>query len=499
MSTDTGRRCVALWGMRNWGGSGRSVLAAGLASLVIAGLTIPGNAEAQDSFIAGAAGVGDPYFPANGNGGYDVADYDLAVRYDPLPGMLVGTATIAARATQDLSRFNLDLVGLTVRDVTVDGAAARFARSGQELQITPARGLAKGRDFRVVVRYDGIPDPILSGSEARGFFRTLTGAVFVGQPFAATSWFPVNDHPLDRATYRVAVDVPAGLTGVSNGVLEDSRSAGNRTVWTWRAADPMASYLVTLAVGDLELTAYTKNGVRYWDAVDRVLGPGFAREALDKQSMVLETLSSMFGPYPFDVGGAIVHAATAQFALETQTRPVYASRFFNAGGAGIGVIVHELAHQWFGDDVRLAGWRHIWVNEGFASYAQWLFSERTGTKSADAAFTEAWASYADDAEFWKVRIGDPGPENLFTAAVYVRGAMTLHQLRRLVGDKTFFKIVRSWAAGRAGTAVTVEEFVAHAEKVSKRDLDRFFDVWLFTGTRPVLPGAGGPAVPSLTR
>ncbi len=464
-----------------------SVVAGALAALVVAVVAAPGPADAEDAFAPGSAGIGDPYFPLDGNGGYDVANYDLAVRYDPIPGVLGGVATITAKASQNLSRFNLDLVGLTVREVSVDGAAAAFTRTGQELAITPAAGVGKGKNFTTVVRYDGIPDPLLSGTGARGYFRTLTGAVFAGQPHVATTWFPVNDHPLDRATYTVAIDVPAGLTGVSNGVLADQRSAGNRTVWTWRAADPMASYLVTLAVGDLELTAYAKDGVRYWDAVDRLNGPGFARAALDEQPKVLSVLSSMFGPYPFDVGGAIVHAASAQFALETQTRPVYSPRFFIEGGAGVSVIVHELAHQWFGDNVRLAGWRHIWANEGFATYAQWLFSERTGEKSADAMFAEAWAAYADDPEFWAVRIGDPGPENLFNGAVYVRGAMTLHQLRRLVGDELFFKVARTWATSRAGTAVTVPEFIAHAEKVTKRDLGEFFEVWLFTGKRPALP------------
>ncbi len=471
----------------------RSGLALAAASLVGAVLTAPGDARAQDAFVPGAAGVGDSYFPGDGNGGYDVQNYDLAVRYEPLPGHLAGVATISAKATQNLARFNLDLVGLNVRKVTVDGAAARFARTGQELEITPAAGLTKGRTFTVVVTYDGIPDPTLSGTEARGFHRTLTGAVFTGQPHVATTWFPVNDHPTDRATYTVEVDVPAGLTAVSNGVLAEQRSAAGRTVWTWRADDPMASYLVVLAVGDLELTAYTKDGIRYWDAVDRILGPNFARDALAQQSQVLATLSEMFGPYPYDIGGAIVHAAAAEFALETQTRPVYAPKFFAPGGSGVGVVVHELAHQWFGDNVRLADWRNIWVNEGFASYAQWLYTERTGGQSAAKRFAETWEAYADDLEFWSVRIGDPGAENLFNGAVYVRGAMTLHQLRQVVGDSTFFRILRSWATKRAGDAVTISEFVAHAEKVSGRDLGRFFDTWLFTGSRPTLPGPGGPA------
>ncbi|HUR75927.1 MAG TPA: M1 family metallopeptidase [Sporichthya sp.] len=472
-----------------------SGVAGALAAVVVAVFAAPGPADAGAAFGPGAAGIGDPYFPADGNGGYDVANYDLAVRYDPLPGQLAGVATITAKATQNLSRFDLDLVGLTVREVTVDGAAATWTRSGQELAITPAAGIASGRRFTATVRYDGIPDPLLSGSEASGYFRTLSGAVFAGQPHVATSWFPVNDHPLDRATYTVAIDVPAGLTGVSNGALADQRTTGNRTVWTWRAADPMASYLVALAIGDLELTAYTKNGVRYWDAVDRIHGPGYARSALDQQPQVLSELGAMFGPYPFDVGGAIVHSGSAQFALETQTRPVYSPRFFAPGGAGVGVLVHELAHQWFGDNLRLAGWRNIWLNEGFATYAQWLYGERTGAQSADASFAKAWADYADNAEFWGVRIGDPGPEHLFDEAIYVRGAMALHQLRRLVGDRTFFTIVRTWASGRAGTAVTIGEFVAHASKVAKRDLGPFFQAWLFAASRPTLPGPGGPAVP----
>ena len=464
-----------------------SGVAGALAAVVVAVCAAPGPADAEDSFAPGAADLGDPYFPADGNGGYDVAHYDLAVRYDPLPGVLGGVATISARATQNLSRFNLDLVGLTVREVRVDGATASWTRSGQELVITPAAGLAKGRTFTTVVHYDGIPDPLLSGSDARGYFRTLTGAVFAGQPHVATSWFPVNDHPLDRATYTVAIDVPAGLTGVSNGVLADQRTAGNRTVWTWRAADPMASYLVALAIGDLELTAYTKDGVRYWDAVDRIHGPGYARAALDDQPKVLSVLASMFGPYPFDVGGAIVHSASAQFALETQTRPVYSPKFFAPGGVGVSDLVHELAHQWFGDNLRLAGWRNIWVNEGFATYAQWLYDERTGVKNADAKFAEAWAEHAEDPRFWEVRIGDPGPENIFHSAIYVRGAMTLHQLRQMVGDQTFFKVLRSWATSRAGTAVTIADFIAHAEKVTERDLGEFFNTWLFTGKQPAHP------------
>lgn len=479
--------------MRSPIGSSPLVIAA--AALMAAGLAAtaaPGPAAA-DAFSPGAAGIGDPYFPTDGNGGYDVAGYDLAVRYDPVPGVLAGTATLTARATQNLSRFNLDLVGLNVREVTVGGSAATWQRAGQELTITPAAGLAQGRRFTVVVRYDGIPDPLLTGSQASGFQRTSTGAVFAGEPHAASTWFPVNEHPLDRARYTFAIDVPAGLTAVSNGVLSDQRTAEGRTVWTWQAPEEMASYLALLVIGDLDLRAYTADGIRYWDAVDRLLGPGYARPSLDRQPEILDQLTELFGPYPYASAGAVVHGGPRSFALETQTRPVYSPGLFTDPARGESVIVHELAHQWFGDDLTIAGWRNIWLNEGFATYAQWLVDERNGVRTADARFAADWAALAENTEFWRLKIGDPGPDRLFDRAIYTRGAMTLHQLRRVVGEGTFFKVLRSWARERAGQNVTIEEFIAQAERVSGRDLGDFFRVWLFTGSRPELPGAGGPA------
>lgn len=262
-------------------------LAVALAVSLRLGLS-PGVAAASDWWprsTPGAPGIGDPYFPLDGNGGYDVKHYLLDVSYDPATDELEGVASIHARATQNLSRFNLDFVGMTVRAVWVDGRAARWSRSGDELTITPRRGLRKRHSFRVVVVYDGVPqtigDPQLGVS---GFIHTDDGTLVAGEPDVAATWYPVNDHPLDKAAYTFRITVPAGLEAVANGELKSRRTRHGRTTWVWDAREPMASYLTTATIGEFDLRAYREDGIRYWDVIDPDLfvpaaprsGAGFA-------------------------------------------------------------------------------------------------------------------------------------------------------------------------------------------------------------------------------
>nr|MBA2553241.1 M1 family peptidase [Geodermatophilaceae bacterium] len=202
-------------------------------------LTAPGVAQAGPAFTPGAPGVGDPYFPLDGNGGYDVTSYDLAIRYDPASDVLSGIATIRARATQNLSRFDLDLDGLTVRAIAVHGRPARFTRAAGELVVVPANGLPEGSDFTTIVRYDGVPEILPDGS---GFIHTDDGALVIGEPDVAATWFPVNDHPIDKASYTFHITGPDGLEAIANGVPVGRTSQGGWATWTWRAAEPMASY-----------------------------------------------------------------------------------------------------------------------------------------------------------------------------------------------------------------------------------------------------------------
>ena len=220
-------------------------------------------------FGAGAPGLNDLYFPFDGNGGYDAKHYDLDLAYNPSTDVLRGVATIRARATQNLSSFNLDLQGLTVRSIRVNGRRATWSRAGDELTVTPRRGLRKHTRFTTVVAYDGVPQ---TNGDAEigfsGFIHTDDGTLVIDEPHVADTWYPVNDHPLDKAAYTFHIKVPDGLVAMSNGELKSRRSRHGSTTWVWDAKEPMASYLTTATIGEFDLRAYRKDGIRYWDAID---------------------------------------------------------------------------------------------------------------------------------------------------------------------------------------------------------------------------------------
>ncbi|WP_411574737.1 M1 family metallopeptidase [Streptomyces fradiae] len=454
-------------------------------------LAIPASAA---DFTPGAPGIGDPYYPASGNGGYDVAHYDLRLRYQPSTDLLEGTATILATPTQNLSCFNLDL-GLKALEVRVNGRKASFTTSGaQELEITPAVPLPKDRPVSVVVRYAGKPSEVrIDGWTA--WHRTPDGGVAAQQPESAVWWFPSNDHPLDKATFDVSVAVPDGTQAISNGVLQSQSSRLGWTRYNWRSDKPQATYLATLAVGRFDLTTdTTANGLPVVNAYSKDLGAnaGAARASIERTAEVAEWLEEVFGPYPFNALGGYVPNVRSGYALETQTRPFYSPRQF-ANGSNVSVVVHELAHQWYGDSVSVRNWKDIWINEGFARYSQWLWSEREGEGTAQELADWVYASRPADDPFWKVKPGDPGAENQFHTAVYDRGALAVQALRNELGDPVFFSVLKGWPTERAYGNAEVADFVAYAERVSGKRLGGLFDTWLYQPSKPEAPPAPGAA------
>jgi aminopeptidase N len=460
----------------------------GIAGLVLAVIAVAGCSAGDDQpgphFRPGAEGAGDPYFPTYGNGGYDVAGYDLRLRYDPAAGELDGTATIAATATQDLSRFDLDLAHLAARTVTVDGRAATSKAHGDELVVTPGARLRKGAAFTVVVTYGGKPRPLNNRSlGVGGWQRTSGGGFALGQPESASTWFPVNDHPSDKATFRLAMTVPDGVEALSNGVPGPRTTAAGWTTWTWSEGAPMASYLATVVIGQYRVTSTVHDGKPMIIGIPESLpADGPAARSIARTGEIVDFLGTVFGPYPFDAyGGIVLDDPRVGYALETQTRPVYGNTFF-AGGPNSTVVAHELAHQWFGDSVALERWQDIWLNEGFATYAEWLWQEHEGQRTVGQSFDRQYDGFD-----WRKPPGDPGVDGLFGPAVYQRGAMTVHALRRSIGDRAFFALLKAWPAEHRNGNATTADFIAAAERVSGKDLDPLFQTWLYGTAKPPHP------------
>jgi hypothetical protein len=677
------------------------------AVVILLGTSPSVGLAAPPQFTPGAPGIGDPYYPLDGNGGYDISHYDLALGYDPATDQLNGIATITATATQNLSSFNLDFVGLRLRSLTVDGSNAPTSRDAHELTVRLPRGIRTGSTFTVVATYDGVPQT-LEDFGVSGFIHTDDGAIVMGEPHGAATWFPANDHPRDKASFTFHISAPQALKVIANGVLTGQATAGGRTTWTWDAPEPMNTYLAFMAIGNFNVHAYEANGLKFWDAVDPKLivaspaitpiagtrflwsqmadgsykrlthlidvppgggqltfrvnrdteqgwdflfvesrtagaedwttlpdanghttqdvgacpynydgqnpflahyltpvlvdpgdpstpdddfyscdpvgssgawnaangtGDGWenwrivlanptasaihreisiayasdgfvqwngvalddvvvstgqgttsfepdgdpldgwviqpdppagtppnantwtfadfvperlgrgvaAQKSLDLEPDILQYESTKFGPYPFTGVGGVVDNVGVFFALENQTRPTYSPFFFDGDQPTPWVIVHENAHQWFGDSLSVDTWKDIWLNEGFATYAEWLWGEDHGFDSTEANY-EGWAqNVPPDDPFWDLAIGDPSPDHQFDFEIYARGALTLHALRRDVGDKKFFEILKTWAGTHAGGNVTTEQFVALASQVAKKDLHPLFAMWLGSG------------------
>jgi len=444
-----------------------------------AAVVVPARVWAADGFVAGASGLGDPFFPLGGNGGYDVTNYSLVLDYSPSTRHLDGTATITATATENLSRFDLDLRGFDVSAVMVNDRAASFTRDGQELVITPRTGLRSGRSFTVVVSYGGVPVVITDPDESiEGWIPTDDGAFVVGEPQGSPGWYPANDNPRDKATYDIKVTVPDGLTAMANGVLVSQTSSGGKATFVWRENSPMAPYLATATLGRFDFTQYQlASGLPVYIAVDPTLSTA---SVLNKLPDIVEFYSSIYGPYPFDAVGAIVDdAKNVGYSLETQTKPVFDRVPDEA------TLAHELSHMWFGDSVTLTLWPDMWLHEGFATWSEWIWSEHDGRKSAHQYFENLYNTPAQNTAFWTPPPGNPGtPVFLFNGTIYNRGGMTLQALREKVGDDVFFRILRDWATEQRYGNVTTSEFIALAERESGLSLQHFFDVWLYQPDKP---------------
>jgi aminopeptidase N len=446
----------------------------------------------------GAIGIGDPYFETLGNGGYDAQHYTLDLTVDMDENVISGTVTMDAVATQDLSVFNLDFLGFQISKITVDDLPADYLRKESELSITPPESLAAGESFAVDVTYSGVPGDDIEGLNifSAGWTRYKAGVYVAGEPAGASRWYPVNDHPRDKATYTFRITVPEPYVVAANGLLQDSVDNGDTTTYTWDMNQPMASYLATVNIADFAL--------RTQDGPDGLpIRNYFPARLADDAPVVFERTPEMiayfneiFGPYPFEAYGVVMADTSLFFALETQSMSLFGAEIVpNAITDAIprwstaveNVVAHELAHQWFGDSVSPANWQDIWLNEGFASYASALWIEHTQGQEAFEAEMKGYYSAIDSRNYSP---GEPPPDDLFNRGVYLQGAWTLHALRLEVGDEVFFNILRTYYDRFKYANASTADFMAVSEEVSGQDLSALFEAWLFAGGVPPVPEMG---------
>jgi aminopeptidase N len=439
----------------------------------------------------GAADVGDPLIRGAGNGGYDVTHYDLAFDATDPSGSLVATTTVDANATQALSRFDLDLTGFTVDGVTVDDRPATFVRFGRELVVTPGHDIPDHRRFTTVVRYRGVPEPVNDPTSPGdiGWLRAPSGSYVVNEPDGARGVFPSNDHPSDKAEFTIHVTAPSDETVVANGVETSAQPIGVNTVHTFETRAPMATYLLQIAIGQYRVrTATAADGLPLRSAAP-------ANTSVDLAAVNARTaeqiafFQQLFGPYPFADAGVLIADTPPDFALETQTMPIFPASWFasDAGPAGPdSATSHELAHQWFGDDVTIERWSDIWLNEGFATYAQWLWDDHTGAERLSKSVVEAYAELPKLRQSYGA-VTSPRPADVFSPNEYEGAAVVLAALRRTIGDDAFFRVLRTWVTRYGGGNASTADFVRLTNQVAGRDLTPFFDQWLRSTTVPPFP------------
>ncbi len=433
----------------------------------------------------------DPMYPKSGNGGYDAIAYDIRLNYDPERNRFGGgtRTAITAQVTQPagLTEFNLDYRGPAITRIVVDGQPAGFSRRGQDLTVDNQGVLGNGASFQVVVFYKGTPGPVGDpDGSIEGWVATRDGAFVVGEPRGNPAWFPSNDHPSDKALFDIAVEVPKPYKAVSNGVLDLVDKGGDTRDFKWTTGTaPMATYLATATVGkfDVEEVVDPPGTTDYsYVAVDRRIG---SDGAIDRGLEIIEHFESTIGPYPYDETGGIVDSApSVGYALETQTRPIY------PGPPGPLLVAHELAHQWFGNEITPADWSEIWLNEGFATWAEWWWDEADDGPTVGQTLDQVCALGAGN-PVWDPPPGDvPGPKQMFHDGVYTRGGAALQALRELIGDEDFFQLLSVWTAQDPYGTVTTDELEDLTKVVADPGtpddvIEDHFDDWVTDDGKPL--------------
>lgn len=428
----------------------------------------------------------DPYLPNNGNFGYRVSRYELDLEYKVASHRLSGAATITAVALASLQTFTLDLSdALRVNKVTVNGRRpAGYTTSSGKLRIRLAAALPPGSAMSISVRYGGTPRPIRTVWGEVGFEELSNGALVAGQPNGSPSWFPCDDHPSSKASYRIQISTDSPYYAVAPGELVARRVRAGQTTWTYEQPEPTSTYLAAVQIGMYELHRLAKAPVPMQAVIPDRLRANFTHD-FARQPAMMKLFVKLFGPYPLSAGYTVVVTDDdLEIPLEAQGVSVFGANHCDGTRESERLIAHELAHQWFGNSVTARRWRDIWLHEGFACYAEWLWSEQSGGRSAEHLARQHYARLRAAPQ--DLLLSDPGPRDMFDDRVYKRGALTLHALRGTIGDDRFFALLRDWTTRhRHGTVVT-DDFTGLAANYANVSLRPLWEAWLYSTQLPSL-------------
>ncbi|MFF5447206.1 M1 family metallopeptidase [Streptomyces sp. NPDC012888] len=430
----------------------------------------------------------DPYFPANGDPRYHVHRYELALEYRPVPNRLAGTARLSAIAGRaPLTEFQLNLADFRIGRITVDGRTPYYVHRGGRLRVRPAKPLPAGAAFTVEVNWSGNPRPVRSPWGGIGWEELTDGALVASQPVGAPSWYPCNDRPADKASYHISVNTPSAYTVVTGGRLLTRTTRASTTTWVYEQPAPTPSYLVGLSIGahrTVLLGDPGLGGVPQSAHVPPHLLDRFSRD-FARQPAMMRLFEELFGPYPFGEYAVVVADEQLDVPVEAQGLSLFGANHVDGAGGSERLIAHELAHQWFGNSVTIADWRHIWLNEGFAKYAEWLWSERSGGRSAHELAVLAHRLLTGLPQ--DLRLADPGRKLMFDDRLYERGGLAVHAIRCALGERAFFPMLRDWTTLHRHGVVTTPALTAHITRYAPAPVDDLLKAWLYEPSLPPLP------------
>lgn len=427
----------------------------------------------------------DPYLPGHGDVRYRVTHYDLTLDYRLATNRLDAVATLHVTALQVTDVLRFDLSGLHVAKVKVNQTKPKkVTHKDRALVVKLAQPLLAGASATVEIAYSGKPGPVAGVHGSAGWEELTDGVLVASQPYGAPSWFPCNDRADHKATFTISVAADPDYTVVATGRPTGTVLRGGRRVWTFHEDEPTAPYLVSLVIGRLVEQPLPGAGERVLVVRPRLL-PSVSASPVGLLPQMLGTLEEWFGPYPFARFTAVVVDEDLEIPLEAQAMASFGTNHLDNGWENERLVVHELAHQWFGNSVTATLLKDIWLHEGFACYTEWLWSERRSLGTADQRAAHHWGVLAREEQ--PTPLSDPGMRNMFDDWIYKRGALTLHALRAAVGDDAFFAICRSWTATHAGGVATTEDFRTLAAQHTTADLQPVFDAWLDATDLPPCP------------